>query len=148
MLKRRCSLSIVLLLCLVLQGSGLSSASAKGVADCGTDMKQMEMVPMSTQQLSHDHSAMLHGIISSESIKEAADELASVETDCCDVDEITRGDCTDMPDCQSCGSMISLSIPNRSALPVAAPRSTTRWLHILALRAFSPSDLWRPPIMT
>lgn len=124
MSKHRYSLSIALVLCLMLQGSGLSFASANGVADCGMDLQQMAMMSMN----------------------DAADELASVEADCCDVDDITRGDCTDMPDCHSCGSMISLSIPNSTGTPAAPASTTRRWLHPPSTRTFSPPDLWRPPI--
>lgn len=146
MSRHHYSLSIVLVLCLVLQGSGLSFASANGVADCGMDMQQMAMMPMNMQQDGHDHSAMLHGQTPSESMNDAADLLTSIEADCCDVDDITRGDCTDMPDCHSCGSMISLSIPNSAATPAAPVATSKRWLHPPSTRTFSPPDLWRPPM--
>lgn len=146
MSKCRYSLSIALILCLMLQGSGLSFASANGIADCGIDMQQMEMMPMNTQQEGHNHAAMLHGQTPSVSMDDTADEQASAETDCCDVDEITRGDCTDMPDCHSCGSMISLSIPNSTGTPAAPAPTNRRWLHPPSTRMFSPPDLWRPPM--
>lgn len=146
MSKCRYSLSIALVLCLMLQGSGLSFASAKGLADCEMDMQQMEMMPMDLGQDNHDHAAMMHEQTSSVSMDDTADEQASAETDCCDVDEITRGDCTDMPDCHSCGSMISLSISNSTDSSATPAPSTRRWLHPPALQTFSPPDLWRPPI--
>lgn len=138
MSKRRHILSIVLVLCLVLQGSGLSFAAANGVADCGMDMQQMAKMPMNMQQDGHDHSAMRH--------EQTSPVSASDVADCCDVDDITRGDCTDMPDCDSCGSMISLSIPNSAATPAAPVSTNKRWLHPPSTRAFSPPDLWRPPM--
>lgn len=134
--KRRYSLSIALILCFMLQGSGLSFASANGVADCGMDL----------QQDGHDHLAMVHGQMPSVSMNDVSDELVSVEADCCDVDGITRGDCTDMPDCHSCGSMISLSIPNSTGTPAAPVPTHRRWLHPPSTRTFSPPDLWRPPM--
>ena len=146
MSKRRYSLSITLILCLVLQGSGMSFASANGVADCGMALPQMEMMSMNMQQDGHDHSAMLPGQMPSVSMSDASDEQISVEADCCDVDGITRGDCTDMPDCHSCGSLISLSIPNSTATLGAAEPTQRRWLHPPSTRTFSPPDLWRPPI--
>ncbi|MES3006846.1 MAG: hypothetical protein V4751_03645 [Pseudomonadota bacterium] len=148
MSKHRYRLSIALVLCLVLQGSGLSFAAANGVADCGMDMQQMAMMPMSMQQDGHDHSAMLHGLTPSVSMNDAPDQLASVEADCCDVDDIRRGDCTDMPDCHSCSSMINLSIPNNTDTPAALASSNKRWLHPPSTRTFSPPDLWRPPMTT
>ncbi|MGB4247813.1 MAG: hypothetical protein WBJ75_08860 [Pseudohongiellaceae bacterium] len=138
MSKSRYSLSIVLVLCIVLQGSGLSFASANGVADCGMDMQQMAKMPMNMQQDSHDHSTMHHEQASPTSVSDVAD--------CCDVDNITRSDCTDMPDCQSCGSMISLSIPNSAVAPATPVSTNKRWLHPPSTRTFSPPDLWRPPM--
>ncbi|MDO8272033.1 MAG: hypothetical protein Q7U82_08940 [Gammaproteobacteria bacterium] len=143
---QRYSLLIALILCLVLQGSGLSFASANGVADCGMDMQQMKMMPMSMQQGGHDHSTMLHGQTPFVSVDGGTGQSTSAAADCCDADDITRSDCNDMPDCQSCGSMITLSIPNRTATSATSPSSTGHWLHPPSTRAFSPPDLWRPPM--
>ncbi|MDP3517298.1 MAG: hypothetical protein Q8S94_09040 [Pseudohongiella sp.] len=101
MSRNRLSLTITLILCLMLQGSGLSFASAKGVADCGMDMQQMEMMWIGMQQEGHDHSAMHDKSMPPASMDHATHEQGSVDTDCCDVDNITRSDCISMPDCHS-----------------------------------------------
>lgn len=141
----RYSLSITLILCLILQGSSLSFAAANGVLDCGMDMQQMDTMQM-IMQSSPDHAAVHHEQTSPMSMEDTSGQLSSNESDCCDVNDATRSDCTDMPDCHSCGSMITLSIPTRSMTLTAAPAITKQWLHPPTPKNQSPPDLWRPPI--
>lgn len=147
MSKHRHSLSISLILCLVLQVSGLSFAAANGVSDCGMDMQQMNSLRMIMQQDSQNQVALHHEQTSPMSMEDMSDQLSSHESDCCDVGDATRSDCTDMTDCHSCGSVISVSIPNRITTLAAAPSSTRHWLHPPSSKALSPPDLWRPPIV-
>lgn len=146
MLRNRFNPSLALVLCLILQGSGLTFAAPKGLADCGMDMQQMSMMSMNLQQDRHDHSAMLHEPMSPTSMDHATQGQGPSDTECCDVDGIARGDCASMLDCHVCGSMISLPIPNNTMMPPSQASVGRRWLPPPAARTFSPPDLWRPPI--
>lgn len=132
------NLSIALILCLVMQGTSLSFASAIGVADCGMDMRQMIMAPMDMGADEHGHWAMRHAQTPPVPMSDTAD--------CCHVDGISRSACTDMPDCHSCSSLVSLSIIDNTVTPFAPDSTHKRWLYPPSFRTFSPPDLWRPPI--